>query len=356
MKKLLVLLLIAALLISGARLLKKRRQSIANAPTPAPLALQVEIVSPKTEQIQQTRPVLARLSSLNSARISSKLSGLITALLVRENQSVKKGDMLLQIDDLEIKSSIKSLQSNMKAQEKEVKYARNLHERNKALFKVGGLAREKYEASGVAYAGGKANLEATRQKITALKVQLSYLNIRAPFDGTVGTIFLRMGDLASPGKPLLSINSPEQKLTFSYVPGNITVKTGQKIFRENMEIGQVTRLYSDADKGLSVAEAAVDRTIDLPNNSYLTVDLLVFRGKGCTVPINSLLRLKKESRVMIHENGIFSPFQVNIIAEDENLALIDPCPVSPVAIGTAARLSQLPAYGKVLVHGSKAHE
>ena len=71
MKKLLVLLLIAALLIGGARLLKKRRQSIANAPTPAPLALQVEIVSPKTEQVQQTRPVLARLSSLNSARISS---------------------------------------------------------------------------------------------------------------------------------------------------------------------------------------------------------------------------------------------------------------------------------------------
>ena len=43
-------------------------------------------------------------------------------MLARENQSVKKGDLLLRIDDQEIVSSIQSLQVTMKAQEKDVHY------------------------------------------------------------------------------------------------------------------------------------------------------------------------------------------------------------------------------------------
>ncbi len=356
MKKLILLLLVIALGVSGAKLLKKRKQSIKDAPVPTPLTYQVKIISAKTGLLEQTRPFLARLTALKTAEISSKLSGLIKELPVRENQVVQKGDLLLQIDDLEIVSNIKSLQVSMKAQEKDVKYTRSLHERNKALYKVGGLAREKYEGSEVAYGAKQAALEATRQKVIGLEAQLSYLNIKAPFDGVVGTIFSQKGDLASPGKPLLSINSHGQKLTFSYVPGDLAIRTGQNIFQDGSKIGQIIRLYSDAENGLSVAEAAVDTPLDMPNNSYLTIDLLVFADSGCTVPLNALLRTKEGARVMIHENKVFKSLKVDIIAENKAQALIEPCPDSPVAVAAGAKLSQLPSYGSVLVHGSETHE
>ncbi|MBW2683073.1 MAG: efflux RND transporter periplasmic adaptor subunit [Deltaproteobacteria bacterium] len=356
MKKLILLLLVIALGVSAAMLLKKRKQSIKDAPVPTPLTYQVKIISAKTGLLEQTRPFLARLTSLKTAEISSKLSGLIKELSVRENQVVKKGDLLLQIDDLEIMSNIKSLQVNLKAQEKDVQYTRNLHERNKALYKVGGLAREKYEGSEVTYGAKKAALEATRQKIIGLEVQLRYLNIKAPFDGVVGTIFSQKGDLASPGKPLLSINSHGQKLTFSYVPGGHAIKTGQNISQDGVKIGQIIRLYSDADNGLSVAETTVDTPLDMPNNSYLTIDLLVFADSGCTVPLNALLRTKEGARVMIHENKVFKSLKVDIIAENKAQALIEPCPDSPVAVAAGAKLRQLPSYGNVMVHRSDTHE
>ena len=356
MKKFIIILLIIALLGSAAMLLKKRKQSIKNTATPTPLTYQVKVISATTGHLEQTRPFLAQLAAQETAEISSKLSGRIKKVLVRENQSVKKGDLLLQIDDLEIVSSIRSLQVNQKAQEKEVHYAGSLHERNRALFKVGGLAREKFEFSEVAYASKQASLEATRQKITALEVQLSYLNIKAPFDGTVGTIFSRKGDLANPGRPLLSINSPGQKLTFSYVPGDLVIRTGLEAFLDGQKIGRIITLYSDAENGLSVAEVSVDSPLEMPNNSYVTIDLLTFADTGCTVPIDALLRNKEGAQVMVHANGEFTPFPVSVIAESREQALVEPCPTSPVAVAAEAKLSQLPGYGHVLIHRSDAHE
>jgi len=356
MKKFVLLLLTVALLFSGTMLLKKRKQSIKDRPPPAPPIHQVEVISATMGKLEQTRSFLARLASLDTAEISSKLSGRIMDLLVKENQSVKKGDLLLQIDDLEIVSNIESLRVNLKAQEKDVHYVSSLHERNKALFKVGGLSREKFEASEVTYVTKKAGLDATLLKIAGLESQLSYLNITSPFDGTVGTIFSRKGDLASPGKPLLSINSPQQKLIFNYVPVDFGVEPGQKVFFKEREIGKISTLYNDAQNGLFVAEVAVDSPLKLPNNSYLTIDLLTFTGSGCTVPLATLLRTKEKTQVMVHENQAFKPLLVKIIAENREQALIEPCPTSPIAVAAAAKLSQLPGYGDVVINRGGGHE
>ena len=356
MKKIIVLLVIVALVASAALLLKKRKQSVANAPVPLPMSHQVKVVSARNASVEQTRPFLAQLSSEDTAAVSSKLSGRIIEMLVAENQLVKEGELLLRIDDREIVSTIKSLEVTLAAQKKDVQYVKSLHDRNKSLFDVGGLAREKLEASGVSYAAKQAAVENTHQKIVALQVQLSYLNIKAPFDGTVGTIFSRKGDLAVPGKAMLTINSPGQKLTFSYVPGDIAVQTGQQVLLKGVKIGQVKSIYSDATNALSVAEVAVGTSLERPNNSYVNIELLTFAGEGCRVPINALIQRKEGVQVMHYEDGAFSPLGVSIVASNRDYALIDPCPSSPVAVAVATKLSQLPGFAQVRINRSETDE
>ncbi len=356
MKKILILVLTIALLGSAAMLLKKRKQSVKDAPIPSPPTYQVKVVSATTGELKQTRPFLAQLLASDTAKIASKLSGRITEILVREDQAVKKGDLLLQIDDLELVSSIKSLQASLKAQEQDVLYSKRLNERNRALFEAGGLAREKFEASEVAYVTKQAALEATRQKINGLQVQLSYLNIQAPFDGRVGTLFVHIGDLAAPGKALLSINSLEQKLTFSYVPTTVSVQKGQETFIKGNKIGHISNLYSDAQNGLSVAEIALDAPLTMPNNSYVNIDLLTFSGSGCRIPLDALLQRAEGVQVMGYADGVFIASSVSVIAANRDYALVEPCPVSPVAVASDAKLCLLPGLGRVLVHGSRANE
>ncbi|MCK4708672.1 MAG: efflux RND transporter periplasmic adaptor subunit [Gammaproteobacteria bacterium] len=356
MKKIISLLLVIVVLGCAAMLLKKRKQSIKDTPTATPMTSQVQVVSPKTELLKQSRSFLAQLSTLETAKISSKLSGRIEEVLVSENVLVKQGELLVRVDDAEIRSSIQSLDVTLKAQEKDVRYTSNLHTQNRALFEVGGLALEKLEASEVAYAAKQATLAATRQKITALEVQLDYLNIKAPFTGTVGSVFSRKGALAAPGQPLLTLNSPGQKLIFSYVPGDLDIRSGQEVFHQSQKIGQITKLYSDAKNGLSVAEVGIDTPLERPHTSYLGIDVLVFKDTGCTVPLDALLHTDKGTQVMIHDNGQFMPLPVRVIAENRERALIEPCPTSPVAVAAEAKLSLLPGSDSVMVSRSDTHE
>lgn len=356
MKKIIILIVTIALLGSAAMLLKKRKQSVANTPVPTPPTYQVKVVSATTENLEQTRPFLAQLLARDTALIASKLSGRIKKILVQEDQTVKEGALLVQIDDLELLSSIKSLKASLKAQEQDVLYTKKLNERNRALFEAGGLAREKFEASEVASAIKQAALEATRQKIKGLQVQLSYLNIKAPFDGRVGTLFAHIGDLAVPGKPLISLNSLTQKLTFSYVPNTVSVQNGQEAFIKRYKIGHISNLYSDARNGLSVAEIALDAPLDVPNNSYVNINLLTFSGSGCRIPLDALLQRAEGVQVMGYADGVFVASSVSVIAANKDYALVKPCPESPVAVASDAKLSLLPGLGRVLVHGSRSHE
>jgi hypothetical protein len=214
---------------------------------------------------------------------------------------------------------------------------------------VGGLAREKLEASQVSCAAKQATVAATREKITAQRIQLDYLNIRAPFDGIVAAILLRKGNLATPGQPLLTLHSLHQKLTFSYVPDAPPISPGQAVFLRKEKIGTVLKRYSDAKNGLFVAEVALDQPLDRPNGSYITIDVLVFAGNGCTVPLNALLHQKEGAQVMVYENGRFNPFPVKVSGQNETLAIIDPCPSSPVAVGPEAKLSLLSTHGPVQI-------
>ena len=356
MKKIIIVLLTIALIVGAAMLLKKRKQSVEDIPLPIPLTLQVKVVSATTEALEQTRPFLAQLASKEIAAISSKLSGWIKEVPVKENQTVKEGDLLLQIDDQEITAVIKSQQITLAAQKKDVKYAKTLHGRNRSLLKAGGLAREEFEASEVSLVRKQAALEAIRQKIVELEVQLSYLNIKAPFDGTVGTIVSRKGNLATPGKSLLSINSIDRKLTFSYVPGITAIQTGQEVFVNGKKTGHIINLYSDADNGLAVAEVNVESPLALPNNSYVNIDVLTFSGNGCRVPLNALIMTKEGAKLMLYQDEKFVSFPVSIIADNKDHALIKPCPSVPMAVGSAAKLSELPGHGKVLINRSDVHE
>jgi multidrug efflux pump subunit AcrA (membrane-fusion protein) len=140
MKKLIFILLVAGLVAGAGILLKNRMQEAEDAPFPIPMAVSVKIVTPKESALRQTKTFLAQLTSIDIATIASRLNGLIIAVQVTENQPVKKGDLLVQVDDRETLSAIKSLEETLKSQESDLQYTQALHTSKDEIFKVGGLS------------------------------------------------------------------------------------------------------------------------------------------------------------------------------------------------------------------------
>jgi len=349
MKKNILILLVIVLIAAGVVLLKKRRQAVDSAPTAAPVSYTVKTILPEQQTVSQTAIFLAQLEADNSAEISSKLSGRIGSVLVVENQRVQPGDLLIKIDDQEIKSSLAGLDAKLRVAVEQRDYNHSVYQRNLALFEVGGISQEKLDASALAYSVAAANIEELQQNIKGERNQLNYFNIRAPFPGIVGAILQRQGDLATPGRPLLTVNSLSQKLTFSFVPETNELASGQDVLLRGDRIGKISKYYDDARSGLSVAEVKLDQRIGRPNGRYLTIGVVTDVANGCAVPLQALLHRKGGISVMAYQDGHFTETPVKIKVQNRELALIEPCLTTRVAVASEAKLSLLPGYGNIKV-------
>jgi len=345
---------VLALLLTGKRLLTEKMTANENEALPSTHLLNVSLVSVKEGVLQNKVSFLAQVLSDKSINLSTKLAGYVEKVLVEESQKVKKGDILVHIDAIEIRSNIDALKSTLQAQKSDLILVKSIYARNKKLYAIGGLSKEQLTTSKVAVNLKSSALESTKQKIDQLKHQLSYLQIVAPFDGEIYAVLMHEGDLAAVGKPILKMSNAKKKLVFSYSPVKQTlIKKEQDVFLDDSHVGYVKTIYTFSQNGLTSAEVTLNKKISAPAGSSVKIEVLTNTKKGCILPDNTLLHKKEGTFVMQYKEGKFTPSKVNVEMQNRNKVLISPCPTSSVAQGTEVKLAQLPSYGNVTISGEK---
>lgn len=348
-----VVIVVVLLMIKGKGLLEDRKSEAANEVLPVAASISVSVVKPTQGVLEHKATYLSQIASDKSITLSSKLAGYVEQVFVEESQKVKKGDVLVQIDQMELESTIQALRATLTVQQDDLALAKSIYARNVKLFRIGGLAKEQLDISKVALQNKQATLENTKQKIEQQTHQLSYLKIVAPFDAEVDAVLLHEGDLAASGKPILSLSNGVKKLIFSYPPEDASIQKGLEVWAENEPIGSIKALYTTSSNGLAKAEVELNSTLDLPVGSSLTIDVLTKKSKGCIVPSDTVLHKKEGSFVMMYEKGKFTPFHVTIEMQEDQQMLVSPCPTSAVAKASEVKLSQLPAYDNVEITGAQ---
>ena len=347
---------VVIVVVLGAVLIGKRRQAVRQAPVAIPLSYTIKTTMPETRTVAQIRSFLAKLESATTAAVSSKLSGRVTEVLVVENQHVQPGDLLVRIDSQEIAASISAMEAKLITAQKQLDYSATVLERNRALFEVGGISQEKLTASEISFSSAQSGVQEVAQNIEGLRNQLDYCNIRASFAGIVGTVLLRQGDLAIPGRPLLTLNSLPQKLTFSFMPGSVEIVPGQEVLLNDVHVGTITRLHGDARNGLTVAQVKLDQRLNQASGSYLTIDVVTRTMTGTAVPMQALLHRGEGTSVLLYQEGRFVERPVTIAVQGRDFAVIEPGVTLPVAVAAEAKLSVLPSYGQIRVLTEGQHE
>lgn len=358
MKKLIITTIIIALAvvlgIKGKALLNSKQKEIANEKTPAPKAISVETISPKHGVLVNKEPFIAKVLFDKTIKLSTKLAGYIQKIYVTETQKVKKGELLVQIDDTELRSSIDALNSTLLSQKKDLELAKSIYRRNLELYKVGGLPKEKLDISKVSLNLKESMIENTKQKIFQIKHQLSYLKIIAPFDGYIDSVILHEGDLAAAGRPILSMSNGVKKLVFSYAPSKKDmIKKSQEVLSNGEKIGVVDYIYTTTQNGLITAEVKLTKDVDLPSGSSLDIEVLTKKLEGCMIDDGTLLHKKEGTYIMVYKNGTFSPLKIDILMQEGNNLIINPCPDGKIAKASETKLSKLPAYDRVNIIGDK---
>lgn len=125
------------------------------------------------------------------AVIEAKVSGRVARLAVTLGQSVKQGDVLVELATQEIQAKLGQADAAFRQAELELKRTANLRKQSAATQAELDAAQSRYNVAQAALA-----------EVAALA---GYAKIVAPFDGVVARKLADEGDLAMPGKPLLEL-------------------------------------------------------------------------------------------------------------------------------------------------------
>ncbi|QKG79298.1 efflux RND transporter periplasmic adaptor subunit [Tenuifilum thalassicum] len=132
----------------------------------------------------------------NQAAISTETNGQVKKIYVRKGERVKKGDILIALNTSIIENSISEVKIGLEL-------ATKVYEKQKALW-------EQNIGTELQYLQAKNQKESLEQKLKTLNAQLDMSIVKAPFDGIVDDIYIKEGELASPGKPVAYLLNPDK--------------------------------------------------------------------------------------------------------------------------------------------------
>lgn len=231
-------------LVTGAVVLAGCKSGEPSRPAPAQ-TMQARVVESRQQQVALTVRATGTLHAKQTTAISAQVVGRVQQVLVREGDSVRAGQTLAVLDDATLKASFDQAQAAVKAAENQEAAAQTSAElasstmaRYKQLQAQKSISPQELDEVSRRAEGSSAQLEAVRAQVTAAKAQetgarvmLAYARVTAPFAGVVTARMVDPGTLASPGVPLLQIDSagPLQLQTTVDESAIASVRRGMKL-------------------------------------------------------------------------------------------------------------------------------
>ncbi len=179
--------------------------------------LEVAAVIVKNKPLDNNLNVTGSLVANESVTLRSEVSAVVDNILFKEGQQVKKGQLLVQLNDSELQAELEKLQFTKKLNE-DIEY------RQKQLLAKEAISKEEYETA-------LTTLNTSIAEMNVKKVQINKHKIKAPFDGIIGLRQISEGSYINPADQIATLyNINPIKVDFS-IPGKYTaeINEGDKI-------------------------------------------------------------------------------------------------------------------------------
>jgi len=168
--------------------------------------------------------IVGTLRAETRTEISPRILATIEAMNVRAGDTVHKGDVLVTLDDRELKANLERAKQAVAAAEADLKNAQADYERYKKLLEEKVISTREADQVEARYTIAQAHLQQTHEAKTAAETMLSYSVIKAPVSGIVIDKKADVGDTATPGQPLLVLYDPSRLRIEAPVPEGLASK------------------------------------------------------------------------------------------------------------------------------------
>src|ERR1700710_90477 len=142
------------------------------------------------------------------ADLRAELSAVVLQVLKENGEPVRKGDLLVRLDDTSIRDSLQSAEASSRAAAQALDQAQRQLTRVKTLQGEGMVSPQALDDAEVRRNTAQSDRVAADSRSVAARQQRSRTEVRAPFDGVVSDRKVSAGDTAAIGKELLTVIDP----------------------------------------------------------------------------------------------------------------------------------------------------
>ena len=170
------------------------------------------------------------------ADLRAEVSAVVLQVLKENGDPVKRGDVLVKLDETAIHDSLLSAQESLRAATQALEQSQRALARLKTLRESGMTSAQALDDAEVRRNSAQSELSAARARVAAAQQQVTRTVVRAPFDGIVSDRKVSPGDTAAIGKELLKVIDPTSMRFEGRVSADkiAAVKVGQPVmFRVN---------------------------------------------------------------------------------------------------------------------------
>ncbi len=157
---------------------------------------------------------------VRQSTVAAQASGRIATLLVRAGDTVRAGQVLATIDDREASAGLQRSQAQVNQADAELRNAQANLERTRDLQGKGFVSKAALDTAATQREGAQAQRDQAVAGARQSGLSQSFTRVTAPFDGRVLQTLAEAGDLAVPGKPLLTLFAPTPLRATVQVPAS----------------------------------------------------------------------------------------------------------------------------------------
>ncbi len=239
----------------------------------------------RSERMSQKLEALGNARANESVDVSSKTSNIVTAVMFRDGERVKRGQVLVQLDDAQVRADVAEAEAALTDSQAQ-------YNRSRELLDTQVLSKAQFDQL-------EAKLKADKARLAAANARLEDTVIRAPFSGRVGLRRVSVGSLINPGAVITTLDDTSViKLDFA-VPEN---------FVAALREGLAVRASAPAFPGRTFTGkvASIDSRVDMATRS-VTVRALLANDDGALRPgmfLNVVLANDERDALVIPEEAL----------------------------------------------------
>jgi multidrug efflux system membrane fusion protein len=158
------------------------------------------------------------VEAVRQSVISPQVAGRITLLTVKAGDTVQKGQLLVRIDAQAAAQQANASQAQVESAQAQLNVATREFERQQQLFRKQYISQAALDQAEAQFKATAAAVRGSVAQAGVASTQTGFYSIVAPFSGTVAEVPSELGDMAMPGKPLLTVFDPSSMRVVANLP------------------------------------------------------------------------------------------------------------------------------------------